>query len=69
MTDIEKIGQAINRAADELPEGWELVLTMCNGTGEVTLCSEVGPEFYVPTQETIWDAIDAAVDYALEHSA
>ena len=58
------IGKAINRAARDLPEGWEIRIDLERGAGVVHLTDPDGNETMSEGGELFSDQINAAIDAA-----
>jgi len=63
-----EIGQAVNRASGELPEGWDLHVELENGAGTVRLYDpsgdEIDEEFH--DHDSFGASITQAVEYAVD---
>jgi hypothetical protein len=60
------LGDAVNQAARDLPEGWQLVLEIENGAAEVVLFRPSGAEEMLPSSDEplLSDRVRAAVEVA-----
>lgn len=60
------IGRAVNRAARDLPEGWEIRIDLERGAGAVHLTDPEGKETMIDgSGELFSDQINAAIDAAM----
>lgn len=62
------VGRAIERAAETLPEGWEVFINIERDAGEVVLCDPDGNVFSVDSGGTFSEQINSAVEAATAHS-
>ena len=58
------IGKAINRAARDLPEGWEIRIDLERHAGVVFLVDPDGNETMIENDRPFSDQINAAIDAA-----
>lgn len=65
----EKLGRAINRAAEELPEKWILNIYVEKGAAWVDLWDEKGETRTVECNGNFIDQIEECIDLAIEESA
>jgi len=68
MTPVDRehlaIGRAIERAAETLPEGWEVFVNIERDAGWVVLCDPDGNVFSVDSGGHFSEQINSAVDAA-----
>jgi len=73
MKRLLKIGAAIERAAEELPDGYDIMIEIEKHAGTVTLLIPPVSDEEGGKDLSDWDAdcfgaqIDAAIDHAIEH--
>jgi hypothetical protein len=63
------LGRAIERAAGELPEGYELVVEVEKGAGTVALIDTDGDRIEELTGDTLAAQVESAIGYAVERAA
>jgi hypothetical protein len=62
------LGQLARYAAQVLPPGWSIQLTISRGSGDVTLIDPEETEVEYPSnRESVEEAFHDAIEYALEH--
>lgn len=62
--EFAAMGRAMHRAAGELPEGWELEITLERGGFGIVLYSPSGSGFAPELDGLLSDQINAAIDIA-----
>lgn len=61
----QRLGAAIERAAESLPDGWQLVIDVERGAGSVSL---LGPDGYTDLDDFAGDDLADSIENAVAHA-